>query len=235
MKVFRGRKSGMDCVVEFDNDGYTTQLSLEKSLQVVDPSPDGFQWGYNGSGPAQLSTAILNEVTDDPEITRQYYVFFHKDHVFCWGDDFEINEFQVRDYLRSVGAVQASVVDKAKTEFKAFRQLFEQADHHWKVATKSGQPPLRTIRLNEGATPLSHNWVQRYKPYIQDLQLLLSGFNNEMSEWKPLLEQIKNYWLPKFQTLIKPQEINHSLLEGIDHFIQEIDELLESHIYPLVV
>ena len=52
MKVFRGRKTDTGCIVELDNEGYTTTLSLEESLQVVDHSPDGFQWGYTGTGPA---------------------------------------------------------------------------------------------------------------------------------------------------------------------------------------
>ena len=49
MKIFRDRKSGMDCIVELGDDGYTTQLSLEKSLQVVDHSPD-IQWVIRGAG-----------------------------------------------------------------------------------------------------------------------------------------------------------------------------------------
>ena len=58
MKEFRGRKSGIDCVVELTDDGYTTQLSLEKSLQVVDHSPDGFQWGIRGA--ALLNSRLLS-------------------------------------------------------------------------------------------------------------------------------------------------------------------------------
>lgn len=34
-------------------------LSLEASLKIVNHSPTGFCWGYLGSGPAQLSLAIL--------------------------------------------------------------------------------------------------------------------------------------------------------------------------------
>ena len=34
-------------------------LNLEASLKVVNHSPTGFCWGYNGSGPAQLALAIL--------------------------------------------------------------------------------------------------------------------------------------------------------------------------------
>src|SRR5271170_7603938 len=34
-------------------------LDLQASLKVVNHSPTGFCWGYLGSGPAQLSLAIL--------------------------------------------------------------------------------------------------------------------------------------------------------------------------------
>ena len=151
MKIFRGRKTNTSCVVELDNESYRTKLSLEKSLKIADHSPDGFQWGYSGSGPAQLAAAILNEITGDPKIAREYYQMFKFDHVSHWGNDFEITDFQVRDWLRSVGAVQASVVDKAKTEFKAFQQLYEKAHHEWAVATKSGQQPLRSIKTIRGS------------------------------------------------------------------------------------
>ena len=104
MKIFRGIKTDTGCIVELDNEGYTTQLALEKSLQVVDHSPDGFQWGYTGSGPAPLAAAILNEVTDDPELARTYYQLFKFDHVAKWGETFEISELEMHDWLRWVGA-----------------------------------------------------------------------------------------------------------------------------------
>ena len=104
MKIIRGRKSGLDCVVELDNESYRTKLSLEKSLKIADHSPDGFQWGYSGSGPAQLAAAILYEITDDVELSRTYYELFKHDHVSQWNDTFEISEFEVRIWLSLVGA-----------------------------------------------------------------------------------------------------------------------------------
>ncbi len=105
MKIFKGKKTPDGCIVELDNEGYTTQLSLEKSLQVVDHSPDGYQCGYSGSGTAQLAAAILNEVTDDSELTRTYYQLFKFDHVAKWdGVTFEISEDEVRTWLQEVGA-----------------------------------------------------------------------------------------------------------------------------------
>ena len=104
MKIIRGRKSGLDCVVKLDNASYRTKLSLEKSLEIAKHSPDGFQWGYSGSGPAQLAAAILYEITDDVELSRTYYELFKHDHVSQWNDTFEISEFEVRIWLSLVGA-----------------------------------------------------------------------------------------------------------------------------------
>jgi hypothetical protein len=36
-------------------------LSPERSQAVFNHSPDGFEWGYSGSGPAQLALALLLE------------------------------------------------------------------------------------------------------------------------------------------------------------------------------
>lgn len=35
------------------------ELSPERSQKLFNHSPDGFAWGYGGSGPAQLALAIL--------------------------------------------------------------------------------------------------------------------------------------------------------------------------------
>ena len=82
MEIIQGRKSGLDCVVELYNESYRTKLSLEKSLTIANHSPDGFQWGYSGSGPAPLAAAILYEITDDVELSRANYELFKHDHVW---------------------------------------------------------------------------------------------------------------------------------------------------------
>ena len=109
MKRFRGRKTPVGCIVELDNEGYITQLSPEKSLQIVNHNPDDFQWGHWGSGPAQLAAAILYEVTEDLNRSRQYYQFFKHDHVGKWhGDTFTISETEVWDWLKSVERLRHS-------------------------------------------------------------------------------------------------------------------------------
>lgn len=52
-------------------------LSPEKSQEIYNHSPDGFNWGYGGSGPAQLALAILLELYD-----RDYALAHHQS--FKW-------------------------------------------------------------------------------------------------------------------------------------------------------
>lgn len=54
-------------------------ISPDKSLKIINHSPDGFNWGYGGSGPAQLALAILLELTDDKEFAKKYYQKFKND------------------------------------------------------------------------------------------------------------------------------------------------------------
>jgi hypothetical protein len=81
------------------------------SLEELDPSPgqmlynhspDGFEWGYGGSGPAQLALSLLLDATGDKDIALAYYQQFKVRFVVGWGESWGINAEQVRNwaYLR---------------------------------------------------------------------------------------------------------------------------------------
>lgn len=50
-------------------------LDPSKSLQFRNHSPTGFNWGYGGSGPAQLALALLLEETTEDEALDLYQLF----------------------------------------------------------------------------------------------------------------------------------------------------------------
>ena len=52
-------------------------LNPEPSLKKRNHSPDGFNWGYGGSGPAQLALAIIMALSEDFDIKplMDYQVF----------------------------------------------------------------------------------------------------------------------------------------------------------------
>ncbi len=51
------------------------RLSPKKSQKIRNHSPDGFNWGYGGSGPAQFALAILFELLPKEEAVNNYQRF----------------------------------------------------------------------------------------------------------------------------------------------------------------
>lgn len=59
-------------------------IMLPMRLDLRNHSPSGFEWGYEGSGPAQLALAILAfEYPDD--IALKHYQDFKREVVAAWG------------------------------------------------------------------------------------------------------------------------------------------------------
>ena len=48
---------------------------LPRSLHLRNHSPDGFEWGYGGSGPSQLALSMLLACTDEAEALSAYQDF----------------------------------------------------------------------------------------------------------------------------------------------------------------
>ncbi len=69
-------------------------LDPHRSLQVFPHSPDGFAWGYLGSGPAQLALAILLEGGIDEAEAVQFHQTFKEEFIAGLPQD-EAWEFQV--------------------------------------------------------------------------------------------------------------------------------------------
>ncbi len=80
------------------------ELSPDESLKITNHSPDGFMWGYWGSGPSQLALAILLSVTDE-ETAERLYQAFKVEHVATWDKDKDLDEIvNIKDWLKSHGA-----------------------------------------------------------------------------------------------------------------------------------
>ncbi len=70
MKRYAGRRQGY--VVNVTVDG----RRLNPRLDLWNHSPTGFEWGYGGSGPAQLALAILADHCGDDEQALNFYQRF---------------------------------------------------------------------------------------------------------------------------------------------------------------
>lgn len=69
------KMDGLAVVVKRPNET-GEQLRAARSLRLVNHSPDGFEWGYAGSGPAQLALAILLDFTGNEELALARYQTF---------------------------------------------------------------------------------------------------------------------------------------------------------------
>lgn len=75
-------------------------LNPMPSQKVYNHSPNGFSWGYGGSGPAQLALALLLEETDE-QMAIANYQQFKWDVVAQWPMDstFEITSEDIQTWL----------------------------------------------------------------------------------------------------------------------------------------
>ena len=78
------------------------ELLPDYSQTLVNHSPDGFNWGYGGSGPAQLALALLLYFTSNERISRCYYQDFKWEVVSRLPGDFEIDSKAVYDFLDTI-------------------------------------------------------------------------------------------------------------------------------------
>lgn len=85
-------------------DGEPTKLPLEPSLKIRDHSVV-FEWGYLGSGPAQLALALLLDALSDPETAKKYYYDFKFNVVSRFKkDEWEITGEEIREWLERTKA-----------------------------------------------------------------------------------------------------------------------------------
>lgn len=84
----------------FEGLGKKIALNPRPSQKLFNHSPDGFQWGYGGSGPAQLALAILLEVTGDKELSVKLHQEFKWDKIAGLNDRFILTERKIQEWLK---------------------------------------------------------------------------------------------------------------------------------------
>lgn len=78
-KLFRGTRTEDGCRVVIERG--SARRNLDMRLDIVPHSPSGFEWGYRGSGPAQLAVAILAAVLMDDQAAFDAHIHFKEEVV----------------------------------------------------------------------------------------------------------------------------------------------------------
>ena len=89
-----GQRSWQRCEVYFADPtklaGFT-ELDIRPSLKLSNHSPVGYEWGYGGSGPAQLALALLLHATED----RKRALALHQRFKFAYVGHFPSDSWQI--------------------------------------------------------------------------------------------------------------------------------------------
>ena len=102
MKTYKGTKSnggmgGQKIMV--DEGGVLGQYEVYPLKHIVQHSPDGFNWRYGGSGPADTALSILTDCVGK-RIAEVYYQGFKERFVSIWGECFEVTENEIKTWIQ---------------------------------------------------------------------------------------------------------------------------------------
>ena len=151
------------------------RLTANRSLGLVRHSPTGFDWGYTGSGPAQLVCALLLDYTDNETVAQQHYIQFRNDVVSqlecdgpadCWhltGEDIEaaLAEFEEdRALTPDGGTPPSSLPANWSAVSRTDRTVFQRRDIDHYVVLAEGSEEWLIILCTQGnrayPAPLDH-------------------------------------------------------------------------------
>ena len=130
-----------------------TELTPERSLDLVKHSPSGFEVGYRGSGPAQLACGLLLDYYDDEPFVREHYIAFRSRVISqlecegpaaCWhltGEDIDAAMATITDDIVALpdgGGPSPTLPENWRTVSRPDRRVFQRADRdHYIVLGES--------------------------------------------------------------------------------------------------
>jgi hypothetical protein len=105
MKVYEGRRRdgpGSTLVVVLGDS--PNGRKLNPRWDIRNHSPNGFEWGYGGSGPAQLALAILCDLIGEDQATRNglYQTFKFKVIAGLKTDSWVLTEEEIQQAVAAI-------------------------------------------------------------------------------------------------------------------------------------
>lgn len=140
------------------------RLDPGRSLDVVNHSPSGFEWGYGGSGPAQLACALLLDYFDDEELAREHYQSFKNEVVSglvrdgpgdCWhltGAEIEValEEHFDEPMLIPDGGASPDLPSNWGAASRVDRTIYQRSDRDQYIVVGEGRDEQTVILCSQG-------------------------------------------------------------------------------------
>ena len=100
MRIYEGKRTAAGPVVTVRYGIEASRLPLDPRFDLRNHSPDGFNWGYGGSGPAQLALALLADALRNDHYAQLWYQDFKFQVVAAWlCDDFVISDEEIKNWF----------------------------------------------------------------------------------------------------------------------------------------
>ncbi len=98
MKIYTGDRTIDGCEVLVDG------VPLDQALSVMPISDDGFEWSYDGDGPAQLALALLYDHFGDAGRALAHYQAFSTQVVANFNNEWEMTGADIDRALSNIRA-----------------------------------------------------------------------------------------------------------------------------------
>jgi len=110
MKIYKGKRwTGLPVGLK----DVLVTVNGKPLKQQVHHSPTGFEWGYLGSGPADLARSILWDFLGK-EPSRILYMTFKEQFVTTWKDKWQITSEEIQNWMKDKMCLGRYFIDRNK-------------------------------------------------------------------------------------------------------------------------
>jgi hypothetical protein len=163
MTAYLGPRRQGDLVVTRLPNG--TELTPDRSLELVTHSPSGFEVGHRGSGPAQLACGLLLDYYNDPPVAREHYIAFRNRVISrlecdgpaaCWhltGEEIDAAMATITDDVVALpdgGGPSPTLPENWRTVTRPDRRVSQRADRDHYIVLGEGTDGWLAVLCSQG-------------------------------------------------------------------------------------
>ena len=193
--AYLGRRRQGDIVVTRLPNG--TELTPDRSLDLVTHSPSGFEVGYRGRGPAQLACGLLLDYYDDTQIAREHYIAFRNRVISqlecdgpaaCWhltGEEIDVAMATITDDLVALpdgGQLSPTLPENWRTVTRPDRQVFQRVDRDHYIVLGEGTDGWLAVLCSQGDRAYPAPLASRTVSDDADVERAIGALVNESND-----------------------------------------------------